>query len=136
MVPGPHTSWVMRTSTSTQTFSSGATDARPGGLARIFSVIVMPAGITNSCAGKGGTERSEYSGESAGILTDAAMRRSMQLISLLKSQIGPKPSRQRSSIDLVDRDRQRFGVCDHHLIAHFHVFEVLRIANFDSLQVS
>src|SRR2546429_458705 len=83
--------------------SGRATDEGAACLARIFSVIVMPAGITNSCAGKGGTERSEYSGESAGILTDAAMRRSMQLISLLKSQIGPKPSRQRSSIDLVDR---------------------------------
>src|SRR3954451_20172428 len=42
IVPGPHTSWVIRTSTFTQTFSSGATRILPECLARIFSVIVMP----------------------------------------------------------------------------------------------
>src|ERR1700733_11636703 len=42
IVPGPQTSWVIRMSTSTQTFSSGETLLRPLCLAKIFSVIVMP----------------------------------------------------------------------------------------------
>src|SRR5205085_7621032 len=42
IVPGPQTSWVMRTSTFTHTFSSGETWPLPACLARIFSVIVMP----------------------------------------------------------------------------------------------
>src|SRR5262249_51753388 len=40
MVPGPQTSWVMRTSTFTQMFSPGAVVSRPAARARIFSVIV------------------------------------------------------------------------------------------------
>src|SRR6185295_928595 len=41
MVPGPQTSWVMRTSTSTQIFSPGRTAAFLACLAMIFSVRVM-----------------------------------------------------------------------------------------------
>ena len=41
MVPGPHTSWVMSTSTLTQTFSPGSTASRPAARARIFSVSVI-----------------------------------------------------------------------------------------------
>jgi len=40
MVPGPHTSWVMRISTSIQIFSSGTTASRPAWRARIFPVRV------------------------------------------------------------------------------------------------
>src|SRR5690242_20700606 len=43
MVPGPQTSWVIRTSTFTQTLSAGATDGRPAARARIFSVMVIAA---------------------------------------------------------------------------------------------
>src|SRR5581483_12500934 len=53
IVAGPHTSWVMSTSTSTQTFSLGATVCRPAWRARIFSVSVMGAIATapaNECA--------------------------------------------------------------------------------------
>src|SRR5687768_2280638 len=42
MVPGPQTSWVMRTSTLTQTLSAGSTCDLLACLARIFSVMVMP----------------------------------------------------------------------------------------------
>ena len=42
IVPGPQTSWVMRMSTFTQTFSPGITWLLPLCLARIFSVMVMP----------------------------------------------------------------------------------------------
>ncbi len=41
IVPGPQTSWVMRTSTSTQTFSPGVTEAWPAWAAKIFSVMVI-----------------------------------------------------------------------------------------------
>src|SRR4051812_4024835 len=54
IVPGPQTSWVMRMSTFTQTFSAGATWARPECLAMIFSVIVMP-GIDSSSWGENET---------------------------------------------------------------------------------
>src|SRR5690242_13647742 len=47
MVPGPQTSWVMRTSTFTQIFSPGVTFERPACLARIFSVMVMPGMVTS-----------------------------------------------------------------------------------------
>ena len=46
MVPGPQTSCVMSTSTSTQTFSPGTTLDLPAARARIFSVIVMGEGIS------------------------------------------------------------------------------------------
>src|SRR6478735_3948015 len=42
IVPGPHTSCVMRMSTSTHTLSLGLTWLLPVCLARIFSVMVMP----------------------------------------------------------------------------------------------
>ena len=42
-VPGPQTSCVMSTSTSTQTLSPGVTLVRPACLARIFSVRVIAA---------------------------------------------------------------------------------------------
>src|SRR5262249_11014640 len=48
MVPGPQTSCVMSTSTSTQMFSPGAVAPRPAARARIFSVIVI-GGIGYSC---------------------------------------------------------------------------------------
>src|SRR5213593_2214193 len=41
IVPGPHTSWVMRTSTLTQTLSPGWTDFLPDARAMIFSVSGM-----------------------------------------------------------------------------------------------
>src|SRR3954468_8626175 len=41
MVPGPHTSWVISTSTFTQTLSPAATCALPLARARIFSVSVI-----------------------------------------------------------------------------------------------
>src|SRR5207245_2043458 len=44
-VPGPQTSWVMSTPTSTHTFSPGATASLPEWRARIFSVIVIGDGI-------------------------------------------------------------------------------------------
>src|SRR5262249_43682436 len=43
IVPGPQTSWVMRTSTSTQMLSPGRTLSRPAARARIFSVRVIGA---------------------------------------------------------------------------------------------
>src|SRR5579883_2183100 len=52
MVPGPHTSWVMSTSTFTQTFSFGATASRPAARARIFSVSVIGGGISVELRGK------------------------------------------------------------------------------------
>src|SRR5919198_5874465 len=42
-VPGPQTSWVMRTSARTQTLSPGSTAGFPEACARIFSVIVIAA---------------------------------------------------------------------------------------------
>ena len=45
IVPGPQTSWVIWMSTSTQTFSPGATSARPAWAAMIFSVIVILRGL-------------------------------------------------------------------------------------------
>src|SRR5438034_10983823 len=42
IVPGPQTSWVMRMSTFTQTFSPGVTWLLAACLERIFSVMVMP----------------------------------------------------------------------------------------------
>src|SRR6185437_3461809 len=45
-VPGPQTSWVMSTSTFTQTFSHGSTRSLREARARIFSVMVMAAGIS------------------------------------------------------------------------------------------
>src|SRR5688500_13555888 len=53
MVPGPQTSWVMSTSTLTQTFSPGATASRPAARARIFSVSVIAAGISRLRYGRG-----------------------------------------------------------------------------------
>src|SRR5438445_5907771 len=44
MVPGPHTSWVIRISTFTQILSPADARGRPAWRARIFSVIVMPTG--------------------------------------------------------------------------------------------
>src|SRR5215217_4832814 len=41
MVPGPQTSWVIRTSTFTHTLSFGLTWSRPAARARIFSVRVI-----------------------------------------------------------------------------------------------
>src|SRR5438093_13560525 len=41
IVPGPQTSWVMRTSTLTQTLSPGRTAFLPDARAMIFSVSVM-----------------------------------------------------------------------------------------------
>src|SRR4051812_40632458 len=41
IVPGPHTSWVMRTSTLTHTLSPGWTCALPEARARTFSVSVI-----------------------------------------------------------------------------------------------
>src|SRR5271154_3413118 len=41
IVPGPHTSWVRRTSALTQTFSPGATWALPLARASSFSVKVI-----------------------------------------------------------------------------------------------
>src|SRR4051794_24393497 len=41
MVPGPQTSWVMRTSTFTQTLSPGETEDRPAARASTFSVRVI-----------------------------------------------------------------------------------------------
>src|SRR5437763_9436368 len=53
MVPGPHTSWVIRTSTSTQMLSPGRTASRPVWRASTFSVRViggicerLPLGVT------------------------------------------------------------------------------------------
>ena len=56
MVPGPQTSWVMRTSTSTQTFSPGSTRPFPACLARIFSVMVMPGMSAALLSYSGGNE--------------------------------------------------------------------------------
>src|ERR1700722_12483134 len=56
MVPGPHTSWVMRTSTFTQTLSPGCTDFLPDARAMIFSVSGIgtstpsPTEYTSNCA--------------------------------------------------------------------------------------
>src|SRR5207302_10017249 len=44
MVPGPHTSWVIRISTFTQILSPADARGRPAWRARIFSVIVMHKG--------------------------------------------------------------------------------------------
>ncbi len=44
IVPGPHTSWVIRMSTSTQMLSPGATVFRPACCASTCSVIVMLKG--------------------------------------------------------------------------------------------
>src|SRR5688572_7461685 len=41
IVPGPHTSWVMRMSAFTHTFSPADTWAFPAALAKIFSVSVI-----------------------------------------------------------------------------------------------
>src|ERR1035438_352939 len=41
-VGGPHTSWVIKTSTLSQTFSPGITLGRLADSANIFSVIVIP----------------------------------------------------------------------------------------------
>src|SRR3954470_17184246 len=43
IVPGPQTSWVIRTSTFTQTLLPGLTVGRPAARARIFSVMVIAA---------------------------------------------------------------------------------------------
>src|SRR5213593_2453814 len=48
IVPGPHTSWVMRMSTLTQTLSPGWTDFLPEARAMIFSVSVTPRDNTQS----------------------------------------------------------------------------------------
>src|SRR3954467_9407158 len=96
-VPGPQTSWVMRTSTFAHTFSPGATWSFPEARARIFSVIVMGEGISRNsgcdivadpgrepggCAGgrvstssyrprsSGGHERAGFDPEIAGELAD------------------------------------------------------------------
>ena len=50
MVPGPQTSWVMRTSASTQMLSPGRTASRPAWRARIFSVRVID-GMSNGSRG-------------------------------------------------------------------------------------
>src|ERR1700744_6370483 len=73
IVPGPHTSWVMRMSTFTQTFSSGETRLRPLCLARIFSVIVMPA-MCKTPGAKGENRTPKYSGEVRCVLHDSAQR--------------------------------------------------------------
>src|ERR1043166_6668557 len=48
IVPGPHTSWVMRLSTLTQTLSPGCTDFLREARAMIFSVSVTPQDNTQS----------------------------------------------------------------------------------------
>src|SRR5205823_3168461 len=50
MVPGPHTSWVMRMSAFAQTFSPACTHALPAARARIFSVsVIMARGKLADC---------------------------------------------------------------------------------------
>src|SRR5712692_7572514 len=64
MVPGPHTSWVMRISVSTQMLSPGTTLSLPACRARILSVMVI-AGITKASVRKERGCISFNSGESA-----------------------------------------------------------------------
>src|SRR5439155_7523481 len=68
MVPGPQTSWVMSTSTLTQTLSSGRTWLFPACLARIFSVIVIP-GIAATPQGR---QTCKYSGLQVWLPCDVA----------------------------------------------------------------
>src|SRR5690242_3149966 len=62
MVPGPQTSWVMRTSALTQMLSPAWTFALPAARARIFSVSVMlEIGLINvlRCAFLSGCRRAK-----------------------------------------------------------------------------
>src|SRR6185295_8412195 len=48
IVPGPQTSWVISTSALTHTLSPGRTSALPEARARIFSVMVIGAGMSGT----------------------------------------------------------------------------------------